>query len=455
MEWTDKRQAQLDRLVELREKLWLEELELAKADAVASLEAAAAEEIKLHREWVNGRIVVTAPEEPISELEAHLTGAFEANSSKAEVSRPTKMVGEEPSKIEKTMMARPKIKPLVTKAPAVAKVARLTNVENKEESDQNVVQETKNEPHMKESEPEIEGDQVMVDAEINGAEQKAEHAAEGEALENPEGSMAEDEELYGEDEEFGDDEYLEELPEEVMKELEKERKEEMAKFENDLKVGKTKVKFGDFDEVNAMVITLPLFFEARPDQPNYVDGDVFDEVESMVQMNGAKEIEVAREIPKEENAQPCTMVTKAEEKVPEKVCYEMPTKKMSSHLKPLYVGAHFDGISVSKVLVDTGATINILPASIMRKLKKGSDELIPTETTVSGFVEDTTASKGIIPLQVRVGQKVRMTAFFVVETTAHFNALLGRDWIHGSMCVPSSLHQFLQFWHEDGSVESV
>ncbi|CAL8993663.1 unnamed protein product [Prunus brigantina] len=48
-----------------------------------------------------------------------------------------------------------------------------------------------------------------------------------------------------------------------------------------------------------------------------------------------------------------------------------------------------------------------------------------------------------------------MTAFFVVETTTHFNALLGRDWIHGSMCVPSSLHQFLQFWHDDGSVEIV
>ncbi|CAL9012375.1 unnamed protein product, partial [Prunus brigantina] len=106
-----------------------------------------------------------------------------------------------------------------------------------------------------------------------------------------------------------------------------------------------------------------------------------------------------------------------EEKLPEKVCYEMPTEKMSSHLKPLYVGAHFDGVPVSKVLVDTGATVHILPASIMRKLKKGSDELILTETTINGFVGDTTTSKGIIPLQVRVGQKVRMTTFFVVETT--------------------------------------
>ncbi|XP_020424581.1 LOW QUALITY PROTEIN: angiopoietin-1 receptor-like [Prunus persica] len=103
-----------------------------------------------------------------------------------------------------------------------------------------------------------------------------------------------------------------------MEHLEKERNEEMAKFENELKVGKVKVKFGDFDEVNAMVVTLPLFFEARPNQPNFMDGDVFDEVESMVQMEGAKEIEVAQEIPKEGNAQPCIMVPKKEEKLPKK-----------------------------------------------------------------------------------------------------------------------------------------
>ena len=38
-----------------------------------------------------------------------------------------------------------------------------------------------------------------------------------------------------------------------------------------------------------------------------------------------------------------------------------------------------------------------------------------------------------------------MPAFFVVETTAAYNALLGRDWIHPNFCIPSTLHQFLIF----------
>ena len=38
-------------------------------------------------------------------------------------------------------------------------------------------------------------------------------------------------------------------------------------------------------------------------------------------------------------------------------------------------------------------------------------------------------------------------AFFVVETTAAYNALLGRDWIHPNFCIPSTFHQFLIFWN--------
>ncbi|GKV21363.1 hypothetical protein SLEP1_g31349 [Rubroshorea leprosula] len=35
----------------------------------------------------------------------------------------------------------------------------------------------------------------------------------------------------------------------------------------------------------------------------------------------------------------------------------------------------------------------------------------------------------------------------VVDTVATCNALLGRDWIHSSWCVPSTLHQELIFWN--------
>ena len=36
-----------------------------------------------------------------------------------------------------------------------------------------------------------------------------------------------------------------------------------------------------------------------------------------------------------------------------------------------------------------------------------------------------------------------------MNSTASYKVLLGRDWIHANMCVPSSLHQCLLFWHND------
>ncbi|KAM0982035.1 hypothetical protein ACFX2A_015308 [Malus domestica] len=39
-----------------------------------------------------------------------------------------------------------------------------------------------------------------------------------------------------------------------------------------------------------------------------------------------------------------------------------------------------------------------------------------------------------------------MTVFFVVDLKTEYNALLGRDWIHQTSCIPSSLYQVLIFW---------
>ena len=36
-----------------------------------------------------------------------------------------------------------------------------------------------------------------------------------------------------------------------------------------------------------------------------------------------------------------------------------------------------------------------------------------------------------------------------MNSSASYNVLLGRDWIHANGCVPSSLYQFLLFWKGD------
>lgn len=127
-----------------------------------------------------------------------------------------------------------------------------------------------------------------------------------------------------------------------------------------------------------------------------------------------------------------------------------PPINMLNHVRPLYVRATLDGIPVSKVLVDNGAAINILPVATMKKLGKDSHDLVPTDVLVSSFVDDITTTRGILPLNVGVGRQITLSAFFVIESRASYNALLGRDWIHAAACLPSSMHQALILWGQTG-----
>ncbi|CAL2247189.1 unnamed protein product [Prunus armeniaca] len=123
------------------------------------------------------------------------------------------------------------------------------------------------------------------------------------------------------------------------------------------------------------------------------------------------------------------------------------------HLKPLYISAHVEGVPVSKVFFDCGATVNILPYSLMKKLDKSKEDLIPSDVVMSSFVGDKSKTIGVLPLKITVADQTRVAAFYVVESSMDYNILLGRDWIHQSGCIPSSLFQLLFFW--DGQRVSI
>ena len=57
-------------------------------------------------------------------------------------------------------------------------------------------------------------------------------------------------------------------------------------------------------------------------------------------------------------------------------------QKVTRHIRPLYVRAHFNGNPVSKVLVDNGSGINVMPLRTLRALGRGIDDLIETKVFV-------------------------------------------------------------------------
>ena len=116
-------------------------------------------------------------------------------------------------------------------------------------------------------------------------------------------------------------------------------------------------------------------------------------------------------------------------------------KDSNNHLKALYMRGHINGKPVSRMLVDGGVIVNLMPYSLYKKLGGTDGELIETNMTVSGVAGgDPIGAKRVALMELAVGSKTVATAFFVSEVQVNFNLILGQDWIHANQCVPSSLH---------------
>ncbi|KAM1198109.1 hypothetical protein ACFX2I_009603 [Malus domestica] len=110
--------------------------------------------------------------------------------------------------------------------------------------------------------------------------------------------------------------------------------------------------------------------------------------------------------------------------------FSNPSLALANHLKPIYVTIHLEEVPFKKVLIDGGAAVNVFPLEQRKRLCKTEEDLIPTNLTISSFFEAITRTHGILPLEVDLGSKQIMLAFFVVDSNFTYGALLGRDWIH-------------------------
>jgi len=138
--------------------------------------------------------------------------------------------------------------------------------------------------------------------------------------------------------------------------------------------------------------------------------------------------------------------------------FEKPEFPMDQHLKPLLIQAKINGvgiIGINKVFMDGGVTVNLLPQSILTKIGLCDTDSKPHNVVLTNYKGTSGHSLGAVEVGLVVGSVKRNTMFMVVPSKANFNALLGREWIHGVGAVPSTLHQRLSIWREDGLVENI
>jgi hypothetical protein len=82
--------------------------------------------------------------------------------------------------------------------------------------------------------------------------------------------------------------------------------------------------------------------------------------------------------------------------------FEKP-EKSSQHLKPLYIWGHIEGRSISRMLINGGAAVNLMSYSIFKKLGKEEDELVKTNLMLNGVGGNPMEAWGVISMELTVG----------------------------------------------------
>jgi hypothetical protein len=106
----------------------------------------------------------------------------------------------------------------------------------------------------------------------------------------------------------------------------------------------------------------------------------------------------------------------------ERVVFEK-LENLGAHMKLLFIQGHLHRTLIGHMLIDGGASINILPLSLFKKLGHVKGDIKRTNFSISGFAGDPTEAKEIICKEVMVGSKTVPTTFFMVDVKGCCNVL--------------------------------
>ncbi|KAG5543808.1 hypothetical protein RHGRI_016532 [Rhododendron griersonianum] len=125
------------------------------------------------------------------------------------------------------------------------------------------------------------------------------------------------------------------------------------------------------------------------------------------------------------------------------------------HNDALVLSIPFQRKMVRRVLVDQGSSAEILYYSAFQALGLSKDRLSPVDTPLVGFSGIPIYPLSKIVLPVYVGSVQLDVEFIVVNSPSPYNAILGRNWLHGMKAVASTLHQCVWFIGELARQETI
>ncbi|XP_024015916.1 uncharacterized protein LOC112089172 [Eutrema salsugineum] len=120
------------------------------------------------------------------------------------------------------------------------------------------------------------------------------------------------------------------------------------------------------------------------------------------------------------------------------------------HNDALVVEQLLDDVEVSRILVDTGSSVNIIFKEALDQLDLSSDRIEPFINPLTGFDGERCMTVGMVNIPIYLGGVAKIIQFLILYKPAIYNANLGTPWLHAMKAVASTYHQCLKFPTPDG-----
>ncbi|XP_058744334.1 uncharacterized protein LOC131616905 [Vicia villosa] len=124
--------------------------------------------------------------------------------------------------------------------------------------------------------------------------------------------------------------------------------------------------------------------------------------------------------------------------------HELPPQG-KEHNKALHISIQCGKAHISRVLIDTGSSQNMMPKATLDKIALEGLVVRPSRLVVKAFDGSQSLVFGEVDLPVVVGPHTFCINFQVMEIEPAYTCLLGRPWIHTAGAVTSTLHQKVKF----------
>ncbi|CAN6472331.1 unnamed protein product [Victoria cruziana] len=117
------------------------------------------------------------------------------------------------------------------------------------------------------------------------------------------------------------------------------------------------------------------------------------------------------------------------------------------HTNALHLRVSVFGFSISKVLIDGGASVNVCPLRTIQEIGIRRNQIEPSIIDITRFDGHSQTPLGKVILSVSIiRQDVdHKIEFHVIDVDTSYNLLLGRPWIHSQNAIASTLHQIVRW----------